>query len=856
MKIYRYCILLFALTLISLCVKSENDRLHYQDSLLNNVQIKKTNSEEWYEAHIKLIEYYRGSDLQKALSHTKKILHQAQKNKNKKYESKLLLEVVRNNLDRGNMDSVNVIFSGIKNLVFSLNDNKLFADYYLLKSVIENRDGKIIKSIDSGLLALKYFSEINDEAGLGFIYNNIGVNYVSINSLEKGLENFLIAKKFAESSKNPRILSVVYSNIGAINMLENKDEEALFYLKKALEVCNKSFNNFGKISPYINIGSIYSKQKKYNQVLEQLYSILNILRISDYKKKYCVVLRNLGYTYLEMKQLDSAKFFYKKSALLSEEINDTINVVKAKEALANLYFKEKNMQGSKKCLQDIFLLAKSKKTMKNLEKAYLLLGEIEIANNNYKMAYKYLEKAKKVSDSLNIINVDKEKGNLYKQVELKDKINSFEYKLNKSKEEYTKLVNRQMIYIFIMISVILLLLIAAFLVMKESLRTKKRNENLMEHTKEMEEQKKLIEISNIELQEQYTFSEILINSIPNPIFYTSKRGDIIGCNDSFSEIVGKNKKTILNTNIKNICESGGFDCYCIENFVKIKEFGIPIEDKLIDAEGSEKNVFIFKQEILDQDKKSKAILGIIIDITEIKEAEKKVKEALDTKNKFFNIMAHDLKNPFNGVLGLSQLLSGDLDGYTLSEIKQYAELINQSAIQIYNLLENLLEWARAQTGSIQKKPVDFLVKHLIIESIEFLESSCQEKQIEISYEENNLKAFADKNMVQTAIRNILANAIKFTPEKGSIKIVTSQKNKFLKISIADTGVGIPKENLEQLFDLKNSISTEGTNKEKGTGLGLVISKEFITANDGTIEVESEVNKGTNFIISLPINKNQ
>lgn len=855
MKFTRYYIL-FSLLLLGLCGRSENDRLHYRDSLLKNIQIQKTNSDAQYAAHIRLIEYYRGYDLQKALTYTEKILKQVRENGNEKYECKLLFEVVRNNLDRGNNDSTKVILANVREAVFRLNDETLFGDYYLLKSVIENREDKIIKSIDSGLLALKYFSKTDNQVGLAFMYNNIGVNYISINSLKKGMENFLIAKRFAESSQNSKILSIVYSNIGVINMLNDKDEEGLFYFNKALEVCDKSFNDFGKISPYINIGSIYSKQKKYDKVLEQLYSIIDVLKINDYKRKYTIVLRNMGYTYLEMGELDSAKFYYQKSILLSKQINDTINVVKAKEALANLYFKEKKMLESERCLQDIFSLAKSKKTIKNLEKAYLLLSEIKITNGNYKSAYNYLEKAKRLSDSLNVMNVNKEKENLNKQVELKDKINSFECKLNRSKEKYTKLINQQMVYIFVMISVILLLLIVAFQIIRKFIKTKKVNETLLEHTKEIEEQKKLIEISNIELQEQYAFSEILINSIPNPIFYTTKRGDIIGCNDSFASMIGKNKKTILNTNIKNISEPEGFSCDCIKDFLSIKEFGVPIEYQLFDAKGKQKYVFICKQEILDQDKKSKAILGIIIDITEIKEAERKVKEALETKNKFFNIMAHDLKNPFNGVLGLSQLLSGDLNSYTLNEIKQYAELINQSATQIYNLLDNLLEWARAQTGSIKKKPVEFLIKNPIVESMEFLESSCKEKQIEIDYQENSHKVFADKNMIQTVIRNILANAIKFTPEKGKITIRTSQKNNFLQISISDTGIGIPKENLRQLFDLKKSISTEGTNREKGTGLGLIISKEFISANDGTIEVESEVNKGSNFIISLPISKNQ
>jgi signal transduction histidine kinase len=253
------------------------------------------------------------------------------------------------------------------------------------------------------------------------------------------------------------------------------------------------------------------------------------------------------------------------------------------------------------------------------------------------------------------------------------------------------------------------------------------------------------------------------------------------------------------------------------------------------------------------------ILGIIIDITDIKDAEKslkysqsRLKEVISAKDKFFNIMAHDLKNPFNAVLGLTSLIANDFGNQSEAELKQYIGLINNSSTHIYSLLENLLEWARAQSGSIEKNPTTFLLNEIILECINLFKHSIEQKNIKlISDTLHEIEVFADKNMIMTILRNLLSNAVKFTNKGGTIKIEITKSINLIRISVIDDGVGILAENQEKLFRIDQPVSTPGVEKEKGTGLGLIICQEFIKQNGGSLEVSSEPNNGSNFSFTIP-----
>ena len=254
----------------------------------------------------------------------------------------------------------------------------------------------------------------------------------------------------------------------------------------------------------------------------------------------------------------------------------------------------------------------------------------------------------------------------------------------------------------------------------------------------------------------------------------------------------------------------------------------------------------------------------IYSMLELSKSYRQIKELNATKDKFFSIIAHDLRNPFNSLISLS---SGLLDGYVELDPerqKKYFTSINESARNGYKLLENLLQWSRSQTGRIKFHSEEFLVKELTDEALELLESSAFEKDIKISIEiPENLKINGDKDMLNTILRNIISNAVKFTNHGGFVN-VSVKKVKFensninyqhaIEFKISDTGVGISQKNFDNLFRIDVNNSTPGTAKERGSGLGLLLCKEFVKRHGGDLFVESEEGNGSTFSFFIPEGK--
>ncbi|MBT3210162.1 MAG: HAMP domain-containing protein [Bacteroidetes bacterium] len=255
---------------------------------------------------------------------------------------------------------------------------------------------------------------------------------------------------------------------------------------------------------------------------------------------------------------------------------------------------------------------------------------------------------------------------------------------------------------------------------------------------------------------------------------------------------------------------------------------------------------------------------ILQDITEQKEAEQKIfkqnkelQELNATKDKFFSIIAHDLRSPFNTLLGFSNLLHKEFDIYEKEEQKKYIDIIHGGINNTFKLLENLLIWSLSQKGTINFNPEKMNLYLVANHEIELLSQTAKDKLIRKT---NNISEDiyieADKNMLSTIIRNIISNAIKFSFEGGEIilssrQISTKTNQEYIEITIQDYGLGISKEIQSKLFNITENTTRKGTKKEKGTGLGLILCKEFIDKHNGNIWVESEPNKGSKFIFTVP-----
>lgn len=229
-----------------------------------------------------------------------------------------------------------------------------------------------------------------------------------------------------------------------------------------------------------------------------------------------------------------------------------------------------------------------------------------------------------------------------------------------------------------------------------------------------------------------------------------------------------------------------------------------------------------------------------------------LEQANATKNKFFSIIAHDMLSPFNAIIGLSKILLEEHSEIDNKERERLIKSVVNSSGSAYNLLENLLEWSRTQTDDISLHPDTYDVNFLLSSPLLYIENSAKDKNIEVVNMVNTkFPVLADIDMLKTVLRNLNSNAVKFTPEGGEITIRAWQTETETFFSIEDSGVGISKEKQKILFDITKKTNTLGTNREKGTGLGLILCKEFVEKHGGEIWVESEVNNGSKFIFTIP-----
>ncbi len=238
----------------------------------------------------------------------------------------------------------------------------------------------------------------------------------------------------------------------------------------------------------------------------------------------------------------------------------------------------------------------------------------------------------------------------------------------------------------------------------------------------------------------------------------------------------------------------------------------------------------------------------------LKQAEE-LKEINASKDKLFSIIAHDLKSPFTAVLGYSEDLSTNIEDLTDNEIRSYAADLHKAANSLHRLLDNLLEWAIIQRDRKEFTPTNFNINDLVKNIIRLFESTAKEKSIELKFNyEKEFSAYGDKNMIDSVIRNLISNAIKFSNFNSCVTINIRENDNFLHLNIVDKGIGIDPSKLSKIFSLSSNYTREGTNKEKGTGLGLILCKEFMEANSGEIKVESQEGEGSVFTISIPKTK--
>ncbi|NOU47671.1 MAG: PAS domain S-box protein [Bacteroidales bacterium] len=367
--------------------------------------------------------------------------------------------------------------------------------------------------------------------------------------------------------------------------------------------------------------------------------------------------------------------------------------------------------------------------------------------------------------------------------------------------------------------------------------------------------------ADIELVKQKTFLETIIESLNHPFYVINVEDFTVKLsNTAAKKFFKQGKKTCygMTHNAEMPCSMLGEKCP-LDICVKTKK-SISVEHVHTDKHGHTMIADVHVYPIFDENGMVTQVIEYSLDITERKNIEfqlakqtDELRELNSTKDKFFSIIAHDLRSPFSAILGLSGLLSSNFSEFDSKTIEDSVNEIDKASKKAFSLLENLLEWARSQTGKMEFLPEKFDMVSLINEAVGVAQTFAKKKGVMLSaIMPDKLDVFADKNMIHTILRNLISNALKFTPQHGKVVVTMYSTKHHIVFSVADSGVGISKANIEKLFKIDKSFTNPGTNNEKGTGLGLVLCKEFVQMHKGEIWVESELGKGSTFLVKIPL----
>ena len=382
-------------------------------------------------------------------------------------------------------------------------------------------------------------------------------------------------------------------------------------------------------------------------------------------------------------------------------------------------------------------------------------------------------------------------------------------------------------------------------------KLKNTNDLLQQKNQEVSKQSNQLELMNKELKKL----SVAASETDNGIIITDKNGEIEWVNKGFEKMYGFSLSELHNKlgyNLKNAGRSENMSSL-FQQVIDEKK-SVNYESEVEAKDGKIVQVQTTLTPILDSNGEIIYMVAIDTDISEIKEVQNELSKTISAKNKLFSIIAHDLRNPFNSLLGLTEIIVAQYDTLNPEELLQFIRDLNNASKRTYTLLTNLLDWSRSQRNNIELKPEMHNLKELAYDSIDAFLDMFETKNIELHINiPSDFAVYVDKPTIETVFRNLISNAVKFTPKNKNMYFNASVADSKIEIEIRDEGVGIPEENLKSIFLLEGQYSTVGTEQEKGTGLGLILCKDFIDKNGGEISVSSEVGKGSSFKILLPAN---
>ncbi len=662
------------------------------------------------------------------------------------------------------------------------------------------------KQIEYAARALVLADEISDDSQITRSLLVMGSAHKLQNNYEKAIEYATRLYRIQNTNNNEIEAAKALSFIGECYYEWSNYVEAKEYYEKALEIFKKKQDFVGIANSLRNVAKILSDWGEYDEALNKNQEALKFWEDNNDELGIANSYNNIGIIYQELGNFDRAFEYFHKSLDIFKKLNRTPDIVNLILHIGDIYLQRNQFDKALEYYYNADLIGKqinNKKlksiTLSNIGEAYNLKGDYVKALDFQKKALKLKEE---IGDKKRLIITYTELGIIYKNVEDYDKALLY---LNKGADLATEInLKYQLIKCYINLSEVYtglknykkaLEYYTMYIEGKDQLYTEESKQTIAELQAKYQVEKKDKDNERLKHSEQLNKAQI------------------------------RNQQVII-----------GFVL-----FILLGAFIIMVilhsryqTNQKLNIQLSLKN-----KEIEDQQRYVELL-------------NKELKDANQTKDKFFSIVAHDLKSPFNSLLVLTNLLLDDYDTYSEEERKSFIQQLKASSENTFALLQNLLDWASTQMGKTMIVHEKIDISKISEETITLLKPFARNKNIRIKSEiPPNTIVFADKNMVSAIILNLVTNAIKFTPPEGKVEIRSVSENKHVKVEVADTGVGISPKNQKKLFRLDHKIQTAGTAKEKGTGLGLILCKEFVEKNDGQIWVNSVEGKGSQFFFTLP-----
>ena len=669
----------------------------------------------------------------------------------------------------------------------------------------------IAKAMNFAREALEYAKKIQDDKSACTALQLQGLIYHETNQFREEINCYKTAIDFANRIKNPDLQANLHISCGVIYLTIKDYNNALNYFNNAINIINSSENKSGLSSVLVNIGLTYYKMSRYEDAIKYFFQAYNLKENSNDKAALANILLNVGNIYYDLKFYDKAFENNNKALEIAKKAN-----LKTLEAMS----------------------------YNNLGNCYQEIG-------NYKLALNYHQKALKIRLQNMDFQVENSKGiaSTYNNIG-----NTFDAlgNYNTAGEYYQKALQ---VYKSIED-------VSGIVTSYTNLGTNAIKIGLTEKAKDyLDEAKVIIETNQlVELKPLLYYSYAIFysntgNHVKSDEYYRA----FIRIKDSLNN--EENKRNIADLQVKYDTEKQQRenDVLRMENESKQQKINqqralaIFLVIILVLILGLSLIIYQF---YINKKKSSKMLEEKNILLEEANHrlsiSEENLKHINATKDKFFSIIAHDLRNPFASLILSVDLLKKYYDRIDKENMDKIVNTISMTVSQSNELLTNLLEWARAQTDSLKYEPQILNLLPIILDVMPIIKGSAFPKNIKVDTNiDSSLTVFADLNMLNTILRNLISNAIKFTPRDGSVIIQAEVANDKVKISVKDNGVGIDKEDLQKLFRIEAEFKTKGTDNESGTGLGLILCKEFIEKHNGKIWAESEFGKGSTFSFTLP-----